>query len=133
MKNPEQLVQDVYDGIESPFTAFAFLKKNIDRFGLCLEAVKEYAIQQAELEDSPTFEKDGYNWQLKNGRKTYSFKNIDEWNEQHKILKKIEDKYKAVDKNQMAQLHSVTEDGEMLQSPIVTYSKPSLIIKPLES
>ena len=66
---------------------------------------------------------------LRQGRTTYSFKNIQEWVEKKEELNEIEKKYKAVALNDHRQLMSISSDGEVLESPVITKSNPTISIK----
>lgn len=83
-----------------------------------------------EAEDYP----DGYQGheiQIRNGRKTYDFKGIPEWEEANENKKSVEDKYKSMlnAKINGAVHANVSEDGEDLPLPKINYGNGSIVVK----
>ena len=73
----------------------------------------------------------GFKFEVRNGRMTYNFKGIDEWEEANKTKQSIEKKYKAfLNAKINGAVHAnVSKDGEELQLPTISYGKPSVLIK----
>lgn len=71
----------------------------------------------------------GFEFTVVNGRKTYNFKEIPEWNEATAEVKKIEAQAKlAFDMFQSTGQRPMTEDGEILPLPEINYGKSYLKI-----
>src|SRR5699024_9102473 len=69
----------------------------------------------------------GFEFTVVNGRKTYNFKEIPEWNEATAEVKKIEAQAKlAFDMFQSTGSRPKTEDGEILPLPEINYGKSYL-------
>ncbi|HLV51088.1 MAG TPA: hypothetical protein VKY44_03940 [Flavobacterium sp.] len=71
----------------------------------------------------------GVKFEFRSGGKTFNFKGIKEIDEAKNNLKELESKYQAAWENKQKGLMSVTEDGEELQLPEVSYRKSSMIVK----
>lgn len=73
----------------------------------------------------------GYLFEIRNGGKTYNFKNIPEWQDAEKNKKEVEERYKAMlnAKLKGSSFANISEDGEELPLPEITYRKSSIILK----
>lgn len=129
--NIEQLVQDVIDGNENPLKALALLKSQADLVKTGISEIEDYAFSEASKYGSKTFEDMGYKFTLTDGRRSYNFKEIQEWVEVEQAKKDIEEKYKQALLSHEKGLMAVSNDGEELTLPKVTYSKPSISIRSL--
>ncbi len=76
----------------------------------------------------------GYQFEFRNGRKMYSYKGIPEWEKANESKKEIESKYKTMlDAKIKGAVHAnVSEDGEELPLPEISYGKSSLVVKPVK-
>lgn len=132
MINIEQLIQDVNDGNENPLKAFAVLKELQKNVSDALGYIEEYAMEEAEKYGAKTFEAMNYKFELREGSRRYSFKNIEKWVGLEKQRKDLEATLKnaasAYEKGQTV----VDENGEVVPVPEVTYSKSSITVKPLK-
>lgn len=128
----KELTQNAIDGIENPFIALSQLKKLKSDIDEAIKNVEPIAIQEAEKEDK-NFEYKGLKIELRQGRKVWNFKKLDEWSTYNKELKDCEERYKAAYSNFEKGLISANKDGEVLELPEVTYTKSSLIIKNLNN
>lgn len=83
-----------------------------------------------EMQDYPEG-KNGFEFEVRMGRKTWSFKGIPEWEDANDFKKQVESKYKAIwEAKQKGAVHAdVSEDGEELPLPEIGYTKSSLILK----
>lgn len=69
----------------------------------------------------------GFEFTVVNGRKTYNFKEIPEWNEAIAKVKEVEKSAKlAFDLYQSSGQRPITEDGELLELPEINYGKSYL-------
>ncbi len=71
----------------------------------------------------------GVDFEFRSGRRMFNYKGIPEWEEAKSKLKFVEDKYKAAWNNVSNGLMAVSEDGEELSLPDVTYGSKSVVIK----
>lgn len=72
----------------------------------------------------------GAKFEFRNGRKTFSFKGIEEVEKATKDLKSVKDKYQSAWEMKQKGLAPVDEEtGEVLQIPTVSYGKSSMVIK----
>ncbi len=73
----------------------------------------------------------GFEIKLVNGRKTYSFNNIPAWVEAEENKKNIEDQYRLMFEAKSKGLPhaNISEDGEELPLPEVSYGKSYLTVK----
>ena len=125
----KQLVQDVYDGNEDPLKAFAIIETHLKDLKPCHEALKQAALQEAFRHGVSSFGYEGYDFTRRAGGKRYDFSNIEEWKQKKEELQEIERKYKAACQARKLTFHAVTEDGELLELPKITYAKDSLSVK----
>lgn len=71
----------------------------------------------------------GFEFTVVNGRKTYNFKEIPEWNEATSKVKEVEKSAKlAFDMYQATGQRPITEDGQLLELPEINYGKSYLKI-----
>lgn len=125
----KQLVQDVYDGNEDPLKAFAIIDTLMKELKQCHEALKQAALEEASRYEVSSFGYEGYDFTRRAGGKRYDFSNIEEWKQKKEELQEIERKYKAACQARKLTFHAVTEDGELLELPKITYAKDSLSVK----
>ncbi|HET8837894.1 MAG TPA: hypothetical protein VFM82_02745 [Flavobacteriaceae bacterium] len=125
-------------GETNPLDALLEMRKEREQLENSLAIIKEteskfYDDFQREAEKSQN-EYKGFKFEFRNGRKTYSFNGIPEWQAAEKSKKEIEAKYKAVleAKIRGSQFANVSEEGEELPLPEISYGKGSLIVKPLK-
>lgn len=104
----------------------------------CLELIKGFKDQnQSAIGDSAADYKDGYRGykiEVRNGGKMYNFKKIEAWQEAEANKKKVELKYKTMLAARLAgnPLANISEDGEELTLPEITYRKDSVVMKKLK-
>ena len=116
-------------GYVNPLDAFAVFKELEKRFNEAKKQIDSLAYEESE-KYAKSFELNGYKFTRVEGRKQFDFSNIEEWKIAKDNLKEIEEKYKAVYSNNEKGITALDETtGELLQSPIVTFSKQSLSVK----
>ncbi len=125
----KELVQNVLDGEESGLVALAVLKEQLNIIKECITQVEPTAFDEAESYGEKKFKHKDLMIERRNGKKNFNFKGITEWQQADATKKAVEAKAKAAYSNYENNVESVTPDGEIVQLPIVTYSKDSLIIK----
>lgn len=125
--NIESIKTGIENGLINPLDAFIVyneLKKLLDN---AKKEIDEIAQLEADKYTEKTINYNGYTITKTEGRKQLDFSNIQEWNEAKENLKRIEEKYKMVEKSTLLSVDK--ETGEVLENPIVTYTKSSLTIK----
>jgi len=123
------VIRNVDLGFTNSLEAFAVFKELEKRFNEAKKQIDELAYNESEKYDK-TFKIGAYQFTRVEGRKQFDFKNIDEWKVAKENLVQIENKYKSVYENNKNGISSLNEQtGEVLQTPIVTFSKSSLSVK----
>jgi hypothetical protein len=132
------LIKDYYqrmqDGEISPLEAYAMAKQIDAEHQQYLEEMQAQAIEESKKWQEKSFAFKGFQFEKRQGSKRFDFKNISEWKQAKENISAVEEKYKlAWEASSKAKMHSVTEDGEVLELPLVTYSKDVIIVKPLKN
>lgn len=128
-----QLVQDVIDGVESPLKGLALLKEQKAYLEKCIAEIEPIALEEASKYDSNTFEDKGFRFERRTGGAMYSYKHIPEWVQAKEALKEIEQRSKQAWSSKSNGLIPVTEDGEEIMLPVVSYRKDSISAKPVKN
>lgn len=128
MKDFKEAVQKVIDGEASVLEVYAAINLELKELENCKKQIEDYAKEEAE-KHGKTFEHKGYKFELRQGGRSYSFKNIPEWQTYSKALKDCEERYKAAYSSFEKGLMTADESGEVMELPEVTYRSNSLIIK----
>ena len=122
------------NGDISHLDAVIDLRKKREELETGLSIIKEYEstfltdIQQEASEYKEGYR--GYQFEFRNGRKTYSFKNLPEHTRLSKQLKDFESKAKsAFELYQKTGEKPITESGEELPLPEINYGKSYMIVK----
>ena len=86
---------------------------------------------QYELDKQPkTFNEYGYTFEKRAGGRMYDYKHLKEWQTYSKALKNCEERFRAaLQGRHVGFKYSVTEDGEVVELPKVTYKRDSLTVK----
>jgi len=125
------ILRDVEEGHKEPLKAYAELKQIETRLKNVLAEVYEQAIEEANNHGGKQFEEYGFKFEIRNGRATYNYSNIPDWVESKKFIKELEQSHKSAlllkEKGQVM----VDENGEEVQPAQVTYSKDTIICRPL--
>jgi hypothetical protein len=125
----DNIIHAIELGYVNPLDAFAVFKELEKRFNEAKKQIDELAYNESEKYDK-TFKIGSYQFTRVEGRKQFDFKNIDEWKVAKENLVQIEAKYKSVYENNKNGISSLNEQtGEVLQTPVVTFSKSSLSVK----
>ena len=123
------VIRNVDLGFTSSLEAFAVFKELEKRFTDAKKQIDTLAYNESEKYDK-TFKIGNYQFTRVDGRKQFDFKHIEEWKIAKDNLAEIESKYKSVYENQQKGLSSFNEStGEVLDVPVVTFSKSSLAVK----
>ena len=128
-KDIEELTQAAISGEEDALKVYAILKDYEKTLKKCINDVQPIALAEAENYSETTFSEHGYTFTKRNGGARYSFDNISEWVDKKQELKEIEERAKQAHKAYEKNLTSVSEDGEVIELPVVTYAKDSISVK----
>jgi chaperonin GroEL (HSP60 family) len=131
------LIKEYYDKMQdgeiSPLEAYAMAKQVDAEHQQYLEEMQAQAIEESKKWQEKSFAFKGFQFEKRQGSRRFDFKNISEWKVAKENIAAVEDKYKiAWEASNKANMHSVTEDGEVLELPQVTYSKDVIIVKTLK-
>jgi hypothetical protein len=125
----DNVLQAIILGKVNPLDAFVVFKELEKKFNEAKKQIDSIAYEEAE-KYGKNFERNNRKFTLIEGRKSFDFKNIDEWKVAKENLVQIENKYKSVYENNKNGISSLNEEtGEVLQAPIVTFSKSSITVK----
>jgi hypothetical protein len=100
-----------------------------------LEKIKNFKQEYSgEIADLAKEYKEGYKgftFEVRNGARRFSYKGIPEWEDASKTVKDVEGKYKSMFEAKLkGNPHAnISEDGEELPLPEVSYGAPSVIVK----
>ena len=85
---------------------------------------------QYELDKQPkTFNEYGYTFEKRAGGRMYDYKHLKEWQVHSKELKNCEERFRISLASNEKGLNLVSNEGEVLELPKVTYKRDSLIVK----
>lgn len=123
-----QIIENVKEGKQEALNVLKDVKEFKKYFDGLVKEVEEIALEEASSYES-NFELNGLKFEKRNGRATYNYKKIDIWVAKKNELKEIEDNLKANFSAFKRGVTMVSEDGEVLPVPEVSYSKDVLIVK----
>lgn len=126
-------IQKAEDGEMSLLDAVIQLRKIKESCESTLSFIKEFEDKykdQIETEaNAYQNEYKGATFEFRSGGKMFNFKGISEIDQKEAELKALKDRYQSAWENKQRGLLAVTEDGEELQLPTVSYRKSSMIVK----
>ena len=123
----DMMIEAVKNGELDALSLYTISKEVKDIADKVNKDVQELAIQEAENRTEKSFKYGNKMITKVEGRRIIDYSNIEEWQIAKDNLKEIEDKYKHVALSSLSTLDEST--GEVLQRPIVTFSKSSISIK----
>lgn len=131
------LIKELYlkmqEGEINPLEAYAIAKQVDAEHQQYLEEMQVQAIEESKKWQEKSFAFKGFQFEKRQGSKRFDFKNISEWKIAKENIANVEEKYKiAWEASTKAKMHSVSEDGEVMELPQVTYSKDVIIVKPIK-
>jgi len=130
--NYQELVQNVIDGHEDPLKAYTILKNAQDGIKDCLLAIEGEVSQEAAKWEEKEFKHLGYKFTKRPGRSMYNYKQIPAWITAKDNLSEVELVHKQAYLSNQKNITSVDDNGEIIQPPIVTFTKDSLSVKKIE-
>src|SRR3972149_340120 len=89
-----ELVEKAENGEIYALRVYAELKRTSDLLSDAIKQIEPIAINEARMQDKPSFEAYGNNFQLRNGSTLYKYDKIGIWSEKKAELKAIEEKSK---------------------------------------
>lgn len=122
-----QFIENVELGNFSAIECLGRFKEFENAIVKAKKCIEEQAIEEAEKHTEKTFKLGDFKVTKVEGRRLIDFSDIEEWRIAKDNLKEIEDKYKQVALSSLASLDEST--GEILQRPIITFSKSSISIR----
>ncbi len=123
------LLTEVENGDREALKVYAELKQHRDLYDQAVKKIEPLAMSEAEQYPEKSFEHCGFVFEKRAGGVTYSYKEIPAWKVLKEELTKVEQQAKQAYLAKQKGILNVTEDGEMIDLPSVTYRKDSLIIK----
>jgi hypothetical protein len=122
-----QFIENVELGNFSAIECLGRFKEFENAIVKAKKCIEEQAIEEAEKHTEKTFKLGDFKVTKVEGRRLIDFSDIEEWRIAKDNLKEIEDKYKQVALSGLTSLDEST--GEILQRPIITFSKSSISIR----
>jgi len=122
-----QFIENVELGNFSAIECLGRFKEFENALVKAKKCIEEQAIEEAEKHTEKTFKLGDFKVTKVEGRRMIDFSDIEEWRIAKDNLKEIEDKYKQVALSGLTSLDEST--GEILQRPIITFSKSSISIR----
>jgi hypothetical protein len=122
-----QFIENVELGNFSAIECLGRFKEFENALVKAKKCIEEQAIEEAEKHTEKTFKLGDFKVTKVEGRRLIDFSDIEEWRIAKDNLKEIEDKYKQVALSSLTSLDEST--GEILQRPIITFSKSSISIR----
>ena len=123
----EMMIQAVRNGELDALSLYTISKEVKDIADKVNRDVQELAIEEAENRTEKSFKYGNKMVTKVEGRRMIDYSDIEEWKIAKDNLKEIEEKYKQVALSKVSSLDEST--GEVLQRPIITFSKSSIMIK----
>ena len=123
----DAMIQAVRNGELDALSLYTISKEVKDIADKVNRDVQELAIEEAENRTEKSFKYGSKMVTKIEGRRLIDFSDIEEWKIAKDNLKEIEEKYKQVALSKVSSLDETT--GEVLQRPIITFSKSSIMIK----
>jgi hypothetical protein len=124
-----QAIQEVIDGNADPLEVWGFLKTIEKHVEACKKEIEPIVMAEADKYPEKSFNHKGMTFTRVEGRAMYKFDHLPMWNALNDERKYLEEKAKAAAKNVQIGATMVTEDGEVIDPAIITYTKPSLSVK----
>ncbi len=122
-----QFIENVELGNFSAIECLGRFKEFENAIVKAKKCIEEQAIEEAEKHTEKTFKLGDFKVTKVEGRRMIDYSDIEEWRIAKDNLKEIEDKYKQVALSGLTSLDETT--GEILQRPIITFSKSSISIR----
>ena len=123
----DAMIQAVRNGELDALSLYTISKEVKDIADKVNKDVQELAIEEAENRTEKSFKYGSKMVTKVEGRRMIDYSDIEEWKIAKDNLKEIEEKYKQVALSKVSSLDEST--GEVLQRPIITFSKSSIMIK----
>lgn len=124
-----RIATNIEDGNLDPLKGYIAFQQIEKTLKSAKAQVKEQAINEAQKYDK-TFELDGFVITRTEGTRRYNFKNVPQWASLKEKLTEVETLSKNAAVSQGKGVQMVTEDGEVIQAAELTWTEPSLTIKP---
>lgn len=127
--NYEEKLKEVQDGNASALDLFALLKQDKKRIEQLLTKVEQEAWSELDTRSEKTFVQNGFSFEVRNGGRTFSYKNIPSWIQKNSEIKSIEEQSKQAFISKEKGMMTATSEGEEIILPDVSYRKDSILVK----
>ena len=127
-----ELYFKVLNGEKEALDAYSYVKQLKSIYDELLPQFEALALEEATKYDQKTFRKSGFEYQLRNGGRRFSYSHIPKWIEVKEQLKKVEAQHKQAFISKQKGMLIANQDGEEIILPKVSYNKDSLTVKQIE-
>lgn len=125
-----QFVTDVEEGKLNALRAYAEIKEMESLVTHAKQQIEPLAFEEAEKYPEKTFNAEGFTFEKRNGGVIYSYKTIPQWQKLEAEKKACEKQAQTVWKlYQQTGRRPITDEGEELPLPEISYRKDSLVVK----
>jgi hypothetical protein len=124
----ENMLEDVREGHLEALSAYGQLKTAETLIKSAIAEVFDQALTESEGQEK-SFGRHGFVFEKRNGRRTYKFDHIPDYQEAKAFIKEMEGKYKDAQAQSEKGNTLVDENGEILPMARVEYSKDSIIVR----
>ena len=129
--NIEKLISDALNGDASPLDAFISLRSMKKQVEDAIKEIEDAAIIEAD-KYGKSFEHNGYKIGLRDGSKRFTYKGIIDWDKADAEKKKVEEMLKMSWESNEKGIQSITDDGEVIPVPKVSYGKSSITLEKMK-
>ncbi len=127
----EALAGSVLAGEADALHAFADLRAAQGAIAEALKNIEDSALAEAQ-KYGKSFDRHGLHWTVSEGRRTYKYGHLRDWQQAMATLTGIEERAKqaAIASSNSIGMHK--EDGEVIEAAVMTYGKASLSIRAMK-
>jgi hypothetical protein len=130
MSNIKDLFLQYQEGNIDPLDAYIQAKQEADEHQHYIEELKKAATEEAKRYGK-AFEKGDYYIEVRTGRKMFNFKSCQSWKSKQDELKEVEERLKLSWESLNKNMHTVSDDGEVVEVPEVTFTSDYITFKKL--
>ena len=127
----EILSEKALNGDADPLDTFILLRDMKKKIEDALKQVEDAAIIEA-AKYGKSFEHNGYKIGLRDGSKRFTYKGIIDWDKADADKKKVEEMLKMSWASNEKGIQSITDDGEVIPVPKVSYGKSSITLEKMK-
>jgi hypothetical protein len=131
MSGIKDLFLKYQEGNIDPLDAYIQAKQEDDEHQQYIEELKKAATEEAKRYGEKAFEKGDYYVEVRTGRKMFNFKSCQSWKSKQEELKEVEERLKLSWESLNKNMHTVSDDGEVVEVPEVTFTSDYITFKKL--